>query len=86
MNFTQEYEFEARNGATYFVEVVGNKYSEEDGDFVELLSVTITDELGEEVGHDHAMFNEIYDDAESREYEVEEHAVDTSFYGDHESL
>lgn len=83
IHFTQEFEYETSNGRMYLVEVEGVKYVSDNEDFIDVRNFTISDELGNLVEKGDEDFYEIEQEVLYRDYDVEEHATDSSYYGDH---
>ena len=75
MEFHDEFEVET-NGRTYSVEVEGEMFQD---DF-ELRTITIMDELGQIVGDENTDFEEVYNEAQFRDYEIELHTTDFDYY------
>lgn len=79
MNFRDEYEFEL-DGATFYVEVEGERYLDEGKTITELSTIDISDSDGP-IDSDHQHYFTIRRDAEEREYELEVHSRDFDYYG-----
>lgn len=86
IHFTQEFEYEASSGLTYLVEVVGAKYVSIDEDFIDVKSFSVSDEMGNLLEKGDEDFAEIEREVLYRDYDVEEHSTDNSYYGDHNEL
>lgn len=86
MYFQDEFEYEATNGQTYFIEVEGSHYDDETGAYTEISRMVFSNENGDVVDKTDDVYSELVEEATYRDYEVEHHTVDTSFYGDHDSI
>jgi hypothetical protein len=72
--FKDEFELEL-NGNTFYVEVEGDA-----SDGIEVTDVKIFDDFGHPVDDTHEYYDDIYNEAVIRDYEVEEHSRDFDYY------
>lgn len=82
--FNDEYEYEASDLNTYFIEVEGSYFEDETGGHTELSRMEFSDEAGNIIDTDDEIYRELVEDANNHDCEVEVHETDTSFYGNHE--
>ncbi len=81
MNFQDEYEFEI-DGETYYVAVTGYVHGDEHDVMTEVKTVKICDQYGEDIDEDSVHYPEIIEDAKTRQYDIEMHTSDFSYYGE----
>jgi hypothetical protein len=82
MNFQDEFEFESSNGNTYYVYVTGSKYLDNGLWFNSLDEIQVRDELGELVDEHDEVMSEVTEEAVHRDYDLEIHSTDNSFYSE----
>lgn len=81
MYFSDEFEYEATNGMTFYIEVDGEAFDEHGEVFKEIKTISISNDDGE-IDNTHECYNEVVNEVHNRDYEVEVHSSDFEYYND----